>query len=173
MGEPRRKSVQVLDTTALLAGMLEHGPTSLVTVQDVIDEVRFGGIAPERMLTAVESGLIQVKKPKPSYLKRVCEAAERTGDLHALSKADVNLLAVALEEREEGCDVILVSDDYSIQNTGIELGLTVRSSIHPPIRRPLKWRYICSGCGLEPSPPADVCPRCGSAVVKKRARNES
>jgi len=173
MDEPRRRTVQVLDTTALLAGLLEHGPASLVTVKDIIEEVRYGGIAPERLMTAVDSGLLEVKTPNPIYISKVRETAEKSGDLPGLSNADINLIAVALEEHERGYDVTLVSDDYSIQNTAIQLGLKVLGSIHPTIRRPLKWFFICAGCGFEASSSTLVCPRCGSTVVKTARRQGS
>jgi hypothetical protein len=40
------RKVYVLDTTAILATQLEPGKAELVTVQEVVDEVVYGGLAP-------------------------------------------------------------------------------------------------------------------------------
>ncbi|MEM4373400.1 MAG: NOB1 family endonuclease [Nitrososphaerota archaeon] len=170
MGEPRRRAVYVLDSTAILAGLLESGTSRLVTVRDVVDEVRYGGLAPERLATAIESGLVDVKTPSPSYIARVRDAAVRTGDVASLSKADISLIAAALEEAESGYNVTLVTDDYSVQNTAKHLGLQVHGSIHPTIRAPVQWFFRCGGCGMELDTAGETCPRCGSPLIKRVRR---
>ncbi|GBC69356.1 tRNA(fMet)-specific endonuclease VapC [archaeon HR01] len=152
---------------ALLSGFVEYGPAELMTVSEVVDEVRYGGLAPERLMAAIESGLVVVREARPETVLKVLDAAAETGDRERLSKADIHLIALALEEHEKGSDVTIISDDYSIQNTASYMGLKVRGGVRPTIKKVVRWFSICVGCGYQSSSIVEKCPRCGGEMVRK------
>ena len=72
-----------------------------------------------------------------------------------LSPADRELLALALER--EGT---VVTDDFAVQNTARELGITVQGILQRRARR-IRWSFRCPGCGAT-APGPGSCPVCGS-----------
>ena len=42
--------------------------------------------------------------------------AKKTGDFIVLSKADLSLIALAIEFKEKGCKPIVLTDDFALQN---------------------------------------------------------
>ncbi len=163
--------VYVLDTTAILAVQLEPGPAELLTVQEVVDEVVYGGLAPQRLATAIAKNIVKIKKPSKQSIEKVFEAARRTGDLPKLSKADINLLAAAMDMLSEGFKVVVLSDDYNLQNTALKLGLEVSGIARQPIRTLREWVQRCLICGKVFEQYFDSCPVCGGEVVRQSRRS--
>ncbi|MCS6769565.1 MAG: NOB1 family endonuclease [Candidatus Caldarchaeum sp.] len=161
------RKVYALDTRAFLSVQLEPGPAELITVQEVVDEVLYGGLAPERLATALARQVVKLKKPSQSSVERVKVAAASTGDLPRLSKADVNLLAAAFDAFSEGASVVVLSDDYSLQNTALKLGLEVAGLARQPVKELREWISKCVVCGkVYGRAVGDVCPSCGGEVVR-------
>ena len=148
----------VLDTSAFIYGIAPGG--EMETVPAVYAEVK-----DERSRLKLEllEGL-QVIEPDRVFLDRVAEAARETGDDQRLSKADGDLLALALQEKESGKDAVLMTDDYAVQNVALRLGIPVRGILQRKAR-PRQWRFRCPGCNRRyPSP--GTCPACGSALKR-------
>ncbi|MEM4329185.1 MAG: NOB1 family endonuclease [Candidatus Caldarchaeum sp.] len=162
------RKVYALDTRAFLSVQLEPGPAELITVQEVVDEVLYGGLAPERLALALSKNVVKVVKPSRQALERVVSAAVSTGDRPKLSEADVSLLAAALDAKSAGAQVVVLSDDYSLQNTALKLGMEVAGLARQPVRDLREWRYTCSVCGKTfDNPVGDVCPVCGGEVSRR------
>lgn len=164
------RKVFVLDTTAMISAQFEPGPVELVTVQEVVDEVLYGGLAPQRIWTALSTQAVKLRKPSNKSVEKVREAALETGDLLRLSKADLSVLAAAYDEMLNGKDVVVVSDDYSLQNTALRLGLKVLGVGREVVREMREWVYRCLVCGKTYSRPVARCSVCGGEtdrVVKK------
>lgn len=160
------RKVFVLDTTALLSAQFEPGPAELVTVQEAVDEVMYGGLAPQRVSTALSTQAVKLKKPSPQAIKQVEEAARKTGDLPKLSKTDLALLALAYEERVGGAEVVVVTDDYSLQNTALRLGLGIWGVGRETVREIREWVYRCLVCGKVYTRPVNRCRDCGGEVER-------
>jgi len=174
MAEPEKKPrTYVLDTSAILAGRLEAGLGKYLTSRGVVDEVRFGNLALERLEAAIEQGSLSVAVPRPETLDKVMAAARETGDLSFLSTTDLELLAIALQESSEGRDVTLITDDYGIQNTAKALNIKFSGAAHPVIRRAVRWSFVCDSCKTSLPQPADKCPYCGNVVRKKPVKKQS
>jgi UPF0271 protein len=151
----------VLDASVLLEGMaLPQGMRCLVT-PSVVDEVSKGG--PGRTMEGMLAAGLEVRSPGPKAVVRVEEAARRSGDHRRLSRADVDSLALALE-----LGALLVTDDYSMQNTASGLGIPWRGHLQSGIREELKWKLKCRGCartfGDDETGASDECPICGSPL---------
>jgi len=160
-----KRKIYVLDTTAFLASFVEGGAARLVTVQEVVDEVEYGGLAPQRLETALSKGVVEVLKPSKEAVEDVVAAARRCGDLAKLSQSDIQLLAVASMLSTEN-DVTIVSDDYSVQNTALHLGIKVMGVARQPIRHMIKWVLRCSYCGKVYEGSWKRCPECGGELVR-------
>lgn len=149
----------VLDTSAILSGLSFEG--AIYVTSSVLREARNLGMDP-RMESLVESKA-RILEPRERDLKRVVDAARKTGDEANLSRTDLEVLALALQ-----LGAAVVSDDYSIQNVATKLGLRYRPATLPGIRERRDWTFRCRGCGRFFDGKTDVCPVCGSRVRRYR-----
>ena len=163
----------MLDTSAFLAGF---DPFSVsedqVTVPKVEEEIKGNSLTWVRFKTAVENNRVKVKTPSEEYWNRVKASANRVGDAFFLSETDLQILALALELKAEGCTSQIVTDDYSIQNVATQMGIDFVSLATLGIRRLLEWVRYCPACHREY--PADynstTCSVCGTALKRKPRR---
>jgi UPF0271 protein len=125
-----------------------------------------------RFKTAVENGKLKVRAPSEDFWNRVKAAASKVGDSFFLSETDLQLLALALEFKDEGCTPQIVTDDYSIQNVATQVGIEFVSLATFGIRRLLEWMRYCPACHREY--PADYnatqCQVCGTELKRKPRR---
>jgi endoribonuclease Nob1 len=169
---PCRKIV-VLDTSAFLAGF---DPFALseeqVTVPSVEEEIIRNSIIVTRFRTAIESGKIKVRAPRQEFLDGAKVFASKLGDSYLLSKADTQLLALALELKAEGYAPQIVTDDYSIQNVATKMGVEFLALATFGIKRLLEWIRYCPACHKEypPNCATKECLVCGTQLKRKPRR---
>ena len=163
------RKVYVLDTTAILATQLEPGSAERVTVQEVVDEVVYGGLAPERLSMALSRKVLKLKKPSKQVVELVASKAREKGEFGRLSKTDILLLAAAAELSEEGGEVVVVSDDYSVQNMALALGLQVLGIARQPIKEVRSYIFRCTVCSETFTFSVPRCPACGGEVERVKS----
>ncbi len=164
----------LLDSSAILSGKSFSG--ELFTSPSIMEEFSPGGRS-WRSVQFLKSAGMRILSPSHYYLKKIREAAKRTGDDGRLSKADEEILALALELNADR-ESLLLTDDYSIQNVAKEVGIPYSSIIQEGIKEKFRWRYRCEGCGrfFEGNKDKDKrkekrkCPICGSELKKVRSR---
>jgi UPF0271 protein len=165
--------ILVLDTSAFFAGL---EPLALrkraYTVPEVMEELKEEYRQLKARL-AQESGLLEVRTPQEKYMQLVKKAATQTGDVALLSRADMAVLALALEFASQGEKVTIVTDDYAVQNVAKFLKLRFSPVMEQGIRRRFRWYKRCVGCGrrYSASYASDTCEVCGAKVkarVKRR-----
>ncbi|HTY90832.1 MAG TPA: DNA-binding protein [Methanocella sp.] len=153
----------VLDASAFIYGMFPGG--ELVTPPKVYAEVKDEASALKlEMLTG-----LAVREPEIRHVEEVKKEARETGDIMRLSPSDVDLLALAAEERAAGKDVAILSDDYAVQNVARKMGLAILPLHQKRIKYKIVWEKRCIGCNRT-FPEGDVCPVCGSPLkLRKRS----
>ncbi len=134
---------------------------NVITVPSVVEE-----LCDENSRTILELMNVRIEPPLQSFKKKVKTKAGITRDSEELSDTDIDILAKALEYsgREE---TVLVTDDFAIQNTAIQLGIRVMPAGQRKIKDILLWEKQCIGCKRR-FPEGDVCPVCGSPMNKRR-----
>jgi UPF0271 protein len=153
----------VLDASAFIYGMIPEG--ELVTPPKVYEEVK-DEASRLKLITLTQ---LKVKEPEPPYVDEVKKAAQETGDGMRLSPSDIDLLALAAEERAAGKDVALLTDDYAVQNVARKIGLAVVPLHQKRIKYKIVWEKRCMGCNRTYKE-GDVCEVCGSPLkLKKRS----
>lgn len=113
---------------------------------------------------------LRIEEASCESVDEVVEVAKKTGDIHKLSKTDIKVLAKAVDEVKKGNDVVLVTDDYAIQNVAMRLGIKFEGIIQSQISKEFKWVKVCRGCGRKIE--SDICPVCGSEAVVRRVKND-
>ena len=147
----------VLDAPVFIYGFQVSG--NIYTVPEVTRELESSEAA-VALQESLKEGL-KIESPLKTDVEIVTEKAKSTGDYFRLSQADIDLLAKALE-----LSGTLVTDDYSIQNVAARLGIETQPIQQARIKRVLKWRRRCVGCGRLYESEA-ICPVCGSDVKVK------
>jgi UPF0271 protein len=141
-------------------------------VPKVEEEIKGNSMTWVRFKTAVENGKLKVKAPSEEYWNKVKASANKVGDSFFLSETDLQLLALALELKAEGCTSQIITDDYSIQNVATQMGIEFVSLATLGIRRLLEWIRYCPACHRKY--PADynstICPVCGTTLKRKPRR---
>jgi UPF0271 protein len=157
----------VLDSSALIQGF-SPGSEPAYTVDEVLSELT-EELTRLRVESQVASGSIKVRSPGERYVAAVAEEARRWGEDAALSAADAMVLSLGLQLRDEGLDLVVVSDDYAVQNMAEHLGLDYRSLAVGGIRRRFRWVTYCPGCRrrFEGPQPDGLCPVCGTPLKRK------
>ena len=102
------------------------------TVPKVRDEIKSNSIAMVRFNTAVDNAKVKVKEPSKDFWNKVRASAKKLGDSFFLSETDLQILALALELKEEGCIPTILTDDYSIQKKPVKLPREWPSVFIPP-----------------------------------------
>jgi UPF0271 protein len=144
----------VADASVFIWGKRPEG--ELITVPAVEAELK--DIRTKSRLYLFET---RVESPTSQALKAARSAAAETGDLKALSPADLEVLAKALEYK-----AVLATDDYALQNVALHLGLKIEPIGQPRIKRKLKYVQRCHGCGH--SFEGEACSDCGTPARKKK-----
>jgi UPF0271 protein len=134
---------------------------TVVTVPSVVEELR-----DENSRTILELMNVRIEPPLSSFKKKVMTKAGITRDSEELSETDIDILAKALEYSERE-DTVLVSDDFAVQNTAIQLGIRVIPAGQRKIKDVLVWEKQCIGCKRR-FPQGNECPVCGSEMKKRR-----
>ncbi|UCE96858.1 MAG: hypothetical protein JSV51_04535 [Candidatus Bathyarchaeota archaeon] len=166
----RIKKVIVLDTSAFIAGF---EPLSIQDLQYSVPEVKneliVNSLPWTRFNAAVENRRLKVKNPKSDYIEKVKKSSKVVGDLLHLSKADIHVLALALELKALGKNPQIITDDYSMQNVAHQMGIKFASLMTLGIRYHFNWMFYCPACHYKY--PADfhskLCDICGTTLKRK------
>ena len=159
----------VLDTSAFIQGFnTSDSKTILYTTQLVTDEIR-DEMAKIRVSNWSQTGKLVIQMPTVESLKHVMMQSKKMGEAKALSETDQSVLALTYQLTQQGNDVTLVSDDYSVQNLADELGLKYTGMNTMGIKRRFQWIHYCPGCRKQfPEPqPENICPICGTELRRK------
>ena len=97
----------------ILSGKYDLTSNGIFVPSSVLDEIRKGKIG---RLVSLSTDTIKVVEPDSKYLEKVRNAAVSTGDIDRMSNTDIDAVALALQ-----LSGILVTDDYSMQNTTVAL----------------------------------------------------
>ena len=145
------------------------------SVPEVTEELRDQTGPSFRLTLSTSSGKLRIRSPTLDSLKEIGERAGMLGDKLALSKADMCVLALALDLRKEGSTPIIVSDDYAVQNVAEGIGIAYQSLATLGIRQKFDWTFYCPACFRRYPGTADlkVCQVCGTRLKRKPLRKES
>ncbi|HJJ90355.1 MAG TPA: nucleotide-binding protein [Methanocorpusculum sp.] len=150
----------ILDTSFFFGEYPFHGefittPQVVVELRDAISKMRF---------EVMRSRGLSLSEPEPVAIAEVRDTAAFSGDLLALSEADISVIALGLS-----LSGVVVSDDFSVQNVCRHLKIPVQNMMQKKAKRRI-WRRICSGCGSEISSGERKCSICGSPPVRRGSR---
>jgi rRNA maturation endonuclease Nob1 len=120
----------VLDTSAIIAGVQVDDKNEYLITKNVLLELENKNSLLKAELS-IKSGQLKVVEPDKSSVLKIKKKVEELGEGDSLSDADIMTLALALEFKGKGKDVILATDDYGIQNIASALTINYASIATP------------------------------------------
>lgn len=161
----------IIDTTAFVMG---YEPTNIVdnqySVPTISKELIPNSTPWIRFKIALESRSLKIRAPIKKYIDDVKKIVAKIGYTTRLSEVDTEVLALALELRDEEVEPVIISDDYSIQNIAEKLQIQYISLSTRGIRYQFEWSLYCPACHRRypPTITLTICENCGN-ILKKRA----
>lgn len=173
-------SILVFDSNILLLGIdFNLFKETIYSTPNIIKEVDIKKYRKKNMnimhkiQAAIDSGKLILKEPSERYIKIVENKSKITGDFKALSFQDIGLIALTLELLETyNKEVILYTNDYSIENVCKELNIEFSPLYKKGIEKKIIFEIYCPYCKTLYQSEAlyKICEVCGSKL-KRRPKN--
>lgn len=171
----------IFDTNIFLLDFQINLIESIIyTTPSVIEEIKVDKyLKKNRMIisrieAAIEMGKLNIRIPSDIYLEKVKLSSIDTGDLNSLSKADLDLIALALELNNEfQQEVILFTNDYSMENVCLQLNLPFSPFVKKGINSKIMWEVYCPFCNqiFESADLNSKCDRCGQNLKRRKKKS--
>ena len=152
---------RVLDATAFYAGMPFVSNDPFMTTSAVYEEIQHIKKKQGVLEMLQQTNRLQIRDPSEEFISVVRDTADKTGDSVTISKQDVTIIALALENNIE-----LITDDFAVTNVARQLRIQTSSLMTGGINTVGKWISYCSMCGKEFLKEKE-CPICGSKLNRK------
>lgn len=157
--EKEDTAIYVLDSSVFIEQKSRQflGKT-IVTCYEVIDEMK-------SLKASIEADYLQkqgleVLEPQDEFFDKVQALRKTTND--KVSKTDMKVVALALQFHQKGKKVVLVSDDYAVQNLAKILKIEINSPTQKGAKDAFAWYKKCKSCGSKVPQEENECPVCGS-----------
>lgn len=160
----------ILDASAFINGFEPLNDLNFTT-PDILSEIKdFNSKMALEM--ALEHKKLTITEATIESINELKEVIKESGDDNRLSSQDINILSLALNMKKDNKNIILISDDYSIQNVAKILGIKFKSVLTEGVKTVYNWKKTCQGCKKEY--PSDYkfpdCEICGSKIFKRRIK---
>jgi len=159
--------VLVLDTSAFIMGFNPTGSITAYSVRSVEDELVQGTMPYLRFRLSQEKGSLVVRNPSDEARRAIELQSARSGEAGFVSEADREVVALALDLKNEGLEPVIVSDDYAVQNLSEHLNLGYGSLANFGIVHRFNWIMVCPACHRRYKVPEKVCRVCGTELKRR------
>ena len=160
----------VLDASAFINGFKINSNNNY-TVPEITEEIKD---FESRLMfdMAIDEGLLVIQDVSTEYVSCVNNIISESGDILRLSLPDKKLISLAYMLSQEGHNVKVITDDYTIQNTLKIMKIPYSGIITDGIKGIYNWKKVCEGCKKEYAEdyPFEDCEICGSRIFKKRIK---
>ena len=155
-----------MDATAFYAGIPFSSQTTHYVTTLVFDEIKHIKKNHDALQILIDSNRLLVRQPQVDFQERVEKCAQKTGDIHSLSKQDISCIALSLELNTE-----LISDDFAVLNVSNKLGINTIPLMTNGIKVVGKWIFYCPACKKDFSDEKN-CLLCGNKLKKKLVKTK-
>ena len=152
---------RILDASAFYAGVPFRSSDVWYTTTLVFDEIKHIKKNHDALGTLLETNRLKIREPDVESTKTAILAAKNTGDFPQLSKQDVSIIALCIENKGD-----IITDDFAISNVAKNLGLKITPIMTKGIKDVGKWVHYCPGCRTNHTSGTE-CPACGTPLKRK------
>jgi UPF0271 protein len=163
----KNNQIFIIDTSAILSGKpinIEEG--ELITTNSIKNEIKPGGRDYRVFQFLIQKGL-KFFSPTKNAVEHIINISKKTGDYGRLSKVDIEIISLSYDlSQDTSKEIIIISDDYSIQNVANYLKIKIQNFNQEIITKRFKWISRCKGCGKKFKENINTCPICGSEIKR-------
>ena len=152
---------RILDASAFYAGVPFRSSDVWYTTTLVFDEIKHIKKNHDALGTLLETNRLKIREPDVELTKTAIRAAKNTGDFPQLSKQDISIIALCIENKGD-----IITDDFAISNVAKNLGLKITPIMTKGIKDVGKWVHYCPGCRTNHTSGTE-CPACGTPLKRK------
>ena len=152
---------KILDASAFYAGVPFRSSDVWYTTTLVFDEIKHIKKNHDALGTLLETNRLKIREPDADATKTAIDAAKKTGDYPQLSKQDMSIIALCIQNQGE-----IITDDFAISNVAKNLGLKILPIMTKGIKDVGKWVHYCPGCRTNHKTGTE-CPVCGTPLKRK------
>jgi len=152
---------KILDASAFYAGVPFRTSDECYTTTLVYDEIKHIKKNHDALGTLLETNRLKIREPDEKSTNKAIQTAKDTGDYPQLSKQDISIIALCIENKGE-----VISDDFAISNVVKNLGLKISPIMTRGIKDVGKWIHYCPGCRTN-HPNGTECPICATPLKRK------
>lgn len=152
---------RILDASAFYAGVPFRSSDVCYTTTLVFDEIKHIKKNHDALGTLLETNRLKIREPDVESTKTAILAAKNTGDFPQLSKQDISIIALCIENKGD-----IITDDFAISNVAKNLGLKIIPIMTRGIKDVGKWVHYCPGCRTNHTSRTE-CPACGTPLKRK------
>ena len=152
---------RILDASAFYAGVPFRSSDIWYTTTLVFDEIKHIKKNHDALGTLLETNRLKIREPDVESTKTAILAAKNTGDFPQLSKQDISIIALCIENKGD-----IITDDFAISNVAKNLGLKITPIMTKGIKDVGKWVHYCPGCRTNHTSGTE-CPACGTPLKRK------
>lgn len=168
------KNISIFDANIFLTGIdFNIFDEIIYTTPGIINEIKINKTHRNiinKILAAIETKKLRLKTPGEKYKQEIERKAMITGDFSALSREDKDLLALALELKEDvDQNVRMYTNDYSIENMCSKLNIPFAPVFKEGIKKMIIWEVYCPYCYIiyNSDDLKKKCERCGSSLKRR------
>lgn len=168
------KTILILDAPAFIGKFFSYLPeTKYITVPEILNEI-LNEKTRNILEVYIQVERIKIESPSLESIKTIEHVAKETGDLSYISETDKKLVALALDYKKKKNKVIIVTDDYSIQNIAKKLSIDFISLFQKGIKYLISWEIYCPACrkGFPPDYTKEICDVCGEKIKRKAIKKK-
>jgi UPF0271 protein len=172
-----QSSIYIFDANVFLTGIdFNVIEAEIYTSPQILEEVQDRRYVEKnrniisKINVSIETKKLKIKLPESKYIKKIKDISRKTGDFNALSDADKEILALALELTERSTkNVKMYSNDYSIENVCFELKIPFSPLYKDGIEFKIIWEIYCPHCRKihQAEDLNRVCENCGAKLRRR------
>ena len=88
---------------------------------------------------ALSEGLLAIREPSENSIQKIIECLSKSNTM--LSSADISIVALSFEFKEKAESFVVITDDYSIQNSLKKMKINFQGVIHKEIKKSKIFKF--------------------------------
>ena len=172
----------ILDNTAFVSGFnlnlvtIQNPEIQMFITMSIYEEAQRNPRAKRIIEIAEAQNILRIQDPSIHSINTVIERATSTGDIGALSDPDQSIIALCVDLKDQFVEktIVLMSDDYSVQNTSVALNIPIFKLHKKGIKKKINWEVYCPQCFkiFQPTELGHDCDHCGAQLKRRRYKGK-
>ena len=160
----------IIDSTAFYAGLPFRSLERYYTTSQINDELQKIPFFLTRIEILINSNRLQIVEPSSKAMEHILKNSLNIENKKSLSDADMSILALAYDFIAANDSVMVLTDDYAIQNVARKLDISYNPLVYSGIKYSGQWINFCSGCNRISKSTDKICINCGNPLKRKLQR---